>query len=133
MYSCNGREFARNILFPLKCMHNYLLRKIFSFLRHVTIYTFHLPLIVDPLKLIATMSCCCRCNRCDRCFGQQTNLDRHTKKHESNGALTIASDAGALTVRREPLTASMRTAAVALPFSAQNFFSQLTPSAQPIF
>ncbi|EFO27192.1 hypothetical protein LOAG_01298 [Loa loa] len=74
-----------------------------------------------------------RCDRCDRCFGQQTNLDRHTKKHESSGALTIAAAAGALAVRREPLTAPMRTAAVALPFSAQSLFSQLTPSAQPIF
>ncbi|VDK83911.1 unnamed protein product [Litomosoides sigmodontis] len=76
-----------------------------------------------------------RCNRCDRCFGQQTNLDRHTKKHEPNGTLTIAPapDAGVLTVRREPLTASMRTATVALPFSAQSLFSQLAPSAQPIF
>uniref|UniRef100_A0A915Q5W6 C2H2-type domain-containing protein n=1 Tax=Setaria digitata TaxID=48799 RepID=A0A915Q5W6_9BILA len=74
-----------------------------------------------------------RCDRCDRCFGQQTNLDRHIKKHESNGTLTIAAAAGALTVRRESLTAPMRTAAVTLPFSAQSLFSQLTPSAQPIF
>ncbi|VDO39840.1 unnamed protein product, partial [Brugia timori] len=74
-----------------------------------------------------------RCDRCDRCFGQQTNLDRHTKKHESNGgALTIAA-AGALTVRREPLTTPIRTATVALPFSAQSLFSHLTPPAQPIF
>lgn len=76
---------------------------------------------------------CCRCDRCDRCFGQQTNLDRHTKKHESNGTLTIAAAAGTLTTRREPLTAPIRTATVALPFSAQNLFSQLTPPAQPIF
>ncbi|MCP9261617.1 MDS1 and EVI1 complex locus protein EVI1 [Dirofilaria immitis] len=74
-----------------------------------------------------------RCDRCDRRFGQQTNLDRHTKKHESNGALTIATAAGAVTVRRESLTAPIRTAAVALPFSAQSLFSQITPSAQPIF
>lgn len=26
-----------------------------------------------------------RCPLCDRCFGQQTNLDRHLKKHESDG------------------------------------------------
>ncbi|VDN94289.1 unnamed protein product [Brugia pahangi] len=74
-----------------------------------------------------------RCDRCDRCFGQQTNLDRHTKKHESNsGALTIAAT-GALTVRRESLTTPIRTATVALPFSAQSLFSHLTPPAQPIF
>jgi len=26
-----------------------------------------------------------RCPLCERCFGQQTNLDRHLKKHESDG------------------------------------------------
>ena len=26
-----------------------------------------------------------RCPLCDRCFGQQTNLDRHLKKHEMEG------------------------------------------------
>lgn len=32
-----------------------------------------------------------RCPLCDRCFGQQTNLDRHLKKHESDGP-TILDD-----------------------------------------
>lgn len=26
-----------------------------------------------------------RCPLCDRCFGQQTNLDRHLRKHENDG------------------------------------------------
>ncbi|VDO29087.1 unnamed protein product [Onchocerca flexuosa] len=74
------------------------------------------------------------CDRCDRCFGQQTNLDRHTKKHESNTALTLATTTtGSMAVHREPLTVPIRTAPVALPFSAQSLFSQLTPSVQPIF
>ncbi|VDK76510.1 unnamed protein product [Onchocerca ochengi] len=76
------------------------------------------------------------CDRCDRCFGQQTNLDRHTKKHESSTALTIATTTtttGSMTVHRESLTVPIRTAPVALSFSAQSLFSQLTPSVQPIF
>lgn len=27
-----------------------------------------------------------KCHLCNRCFGQQTNLDRHLKKHEHEGA-----------------------------------------------
>ncbi len=27
-----------------------------------------------------------RCPLCERCFGQQTNLDRHLKKHEMDGS-----------------------------------------------
>ena len=29
---------------------------------------------------------------CDRCFGQQTNLDRHLKKHESDGPTILDED-----------------------------------------
>ena len=30
----------------------------------------------------------CRCNQCDRTFGQQTNLERHLRKHELGEATT---------------------------------------------
>lgn len=33
-----------------------------------------------------------RCPLCDRCFGQQTNLDRHLKKHESDGPTILDED-----------------------------------------
>merc|ERR1712037_423605 len=26
-----------------------------------------------------------KCHLCERCFGQQTNLDRHLRKHENDG------------------------------------------------
>ena len=33
-----------------------------------------------------------RCPLCDRCFGQQTNLDPHLKKHESDGPTILDED-----------------------------------------
>ncbi|VDM98815.1 unnamed protein product [Thelazia callipaeda] len=70
------------------------------------------------------------CDHCDRCFGQQTNLDRHIKKHESGGTSGISNANAPL---REPLNAPIRASSASLPFSAQNLFSKLTPPAQPIF
>lgn len=35
-----------------------------------------------------------RCPLCERCFGQQTNLDRHLKKHEMDGG-GLGADSGA--------------------------------------
>ncbi|CAB4057415.1 unnamed protein product [Lepeophtheirus salmonis] len=32
-----------------------------------------------------------RCIHCERCFGQQTNLDRHLKKHENDGPTIFGS------------------------------------------
>ena len=47
-----------------------------------------------------------RCPLCDRCFGQQTNLDRHLKKHESDGPTILDED------RKRSRAAGLNAAAV---------------------
>jgi hypothetical protein len=33
-----------------------------------------------------------KCPLCERCFGQQTNLDRHLKKHDADGPTILDAD-----------------------------------------
>lgn len=54
-----------------------------------------------------------RCPLCDRCFGQQTNLDRHLKKHESDGPTILDED------RKRSRAAGMTAAAGARPSGVQ--------------
>lgn len=52
-----------------------------------------------------------RCPLCERCFGQQTNLDRHLKKHESDGPNVLDSPPPELDVDLASDTQSPGTAA----------------------
>ena len=79
-----------------------------------------------------------RCPLCERCFGQQTNLDRHLKKHEMDGSAGGADGANCssvLSVSPEVTVSSPEVSATAadmmLMHQAAAVSAQLGSSGRP--
>lgn len=73
-----------------------------------------------------------KCPICERCFGQQTNLDRHLRKHENDGP-TILDGLGprakSYLVRMAPRAVAAVVSAVAASTNSQKS-SSVTPLSQ---